>query len=455
LWPWTSWAVTAIALLAAAPTAALFFGLVHIWCRDGGWPKAVELPLVLAFLTALGWWWCGHQRQRQWIATFAQPLERNELPRLLPTLPEVQRRLACSRELEIWLLPVRRTNAFVIGNRQLVVTAGLAGEPPRLQAAILAHELAHLRLGHSLTCWTLERCLLGYERVAVRTTRAELDSRVIPGSLVTAMMYALTFTVLALPLLLLRLTGAALGRRMELEADRLAARCGYAEPLEDFFGGRVGVSEKQIDVGLYTVRARTHSHPSATQRQDALQSRRLPRAAAVVPWMLHAAASTGRKAMRVVRSSLAVLFTPPIDCVVIVVSWCFADLGVLQSMTGGAFAGMPSLLPLALIALRGRPRRPVKRDATLRVGLLLLLAGHAVVVTDPALLQDESMAGLLDVTWIVAAGAVALGVGVRAWLKAIARGAGLLLLPGRYARRLLRPPSGGPDEGAQESATEG
>ncbi|HKG03327.1 MAG TPA: M48 family metalloprotease [Conexibacter sp.] len=444
----------AIALLAAAPTAVLFFGLAHIWCRDNGWPNAVELPLALASLTALGWWWCGRQRQRQWIATFAQPMERDELPRLLPTLPEVQRRLACSRELEIWLLPIRRTNAFVIGNRQLVVTAGLAGEPPRRQAAILAHELAHLRLGHSLTCWALERCLLGYERVAVQTTRTELDSRVIPGSLVTAMTYALTFTVLAVPLLLLRLTGVALGRRMELEADRLAARCGYAEPLEDFFGGLVGMSEKEIDVGLYTVRARAHSHPSATKRHDALQSRRLPRAAAIVPTMCHAAASAGRKAIRVLRSNVALLLTPPIDCVVIVVSWCFADLGVLQSMMRGAFAGMPSLLPLALIALRGRPRRPIKRDVTLRVGLLLLLAGHAVVIADPSLLQEESVAGLLDVAWLVAAAAVALGVGVRAWLKALARGAGLLLLPGRYAQRLLRPPSAGPGGATQESATE-
>lgn len=444
LWPWTSFAVAAIALVAAAPAAALFFGVAHLWCHDQGWPLAVEFPMTLACLAVLYSWRCGVRAQREWIATFAEPLSRDELPRVLPALPEVQRQMACPRELEVWLMPVRGVNAEVIGSRQLVITAGLAGEPPRLQAAVLAHELAHLRLGHALTSWTLERCMSGYDELMRRWTRQELDSRIVPGSFSTALVYALTFTILAVPLLLLRLTGFALGRQMEWEADCLAARNGYGESLDTVLGRLARAPDERVQSGLFTLKAQVRTHPLLAGRREALRTGRMPRTGAVRT-SRHLAISLGRVLTRVARSVAGDVVNPPVDGGTLFMAWFLADVGAVQSTLSETPVGAGLLIPLALVALRGRPRRPMKRPRLLRRSLWLTLIAYAAIVAAPSMQHDGSTGDLVDAAWFAGTVGIALGVGVRAWLAAIMRGIGLMFLPGRYAQRLLRPP---PDEGA-------
>jgi Zn-dependent protease with chaperone function len=436
-WTLTSLAMMGIGGLSAAPVALVVFVAAMAWCADHRWPQLASVPIAAAACGSLAWWWHGPHRQRELLRTFAEPLPSVAWPRVAQVLGEVREKTGFKRPLEIWFLPRRTTHAFVVGSRHLVLTAGLIGEPPQLQAAVIAHELGHLQLGHSSATWLVERCFIGYDTLVEDVVGNEARSRWIPGSLAAAVIVLGELSFLALPLLALRLLGTALGRRMEWEADRFAYQFGYGEYLDVALSRLAKESNRPADVGMLIWHVPAQTHPPTSERQFALRTGGSRRRS----WrerLIRVALRVARTTKRVTGGFSRDVVSPPIDCGTIFVAGLLADLGALQSLLNKtAWLGTPLLIPLMLVTLRGRPRRPIKRARTLRLGLLLMLAAHGVVTAAPAALNSEATAESVDLMMSAGLLGVLLGVGTRAWLRVAGKTFAVFVLPGYYAMRIL------------------
>ena len=200
-----------------------------------------------------------------------------ESAHLQPLFDEVCRRANHSPEnYRLYLTGDDSPNAFALGAKTITVTSGLLRTATDNEIkGVLAHELGHIALGHTLwlriTCTTEQvgRCVLGFYYV-VSVVCAALSRLPLVGFfllplslLISAFMILFRFIVAA-PFQLGMFFGS---RRSEYAADRFAANIGYGRSLHSYLSRLVLPNEKES--GFF---ARLHdTHPVTVKRVQRLE----------------------------------------------------------------------------------------------------------------------------------------------------------------------------------------
>ncbi len=133
-------------------------------------------------------------------------------------------------------------NAFAVGSNMAVVTAGLLQAPPEMIAGVLAHEMGHIRLGHSrllaahyMASWMsfIATWIVSFfTRLSLALTQLEGTAGFV--ALIFGLVlwfFNLVFRALAWVGSLAFMAGS---RSQEFDADRFAAQAGYGPALIAF-----------------------------------------------------------------------------------------------------------------------------------------------------------------------------------------------------------------------------
>lgn len=186
------------------------------------------------YSTRLGEWWL-----RRSIGT-QMPTPNQE--DLLPDVQEVAQRMGYKRPVMVTVIDAPVLNAFALGKRTVGVTRlVLETLPSHMVEGLVAHEIAHLKRGHTKPlAWIYGAGWAGM--VAAKTVHRALSSfarflleilglfGIIP-SIVFAVPAVLFWFLHKLSQGVLMLMLRALSRVNEFEADALAARAGYGDAL--------------------------------------------------------------------------------------------------------------------------------------------------------------------------------------------------------------------------------
>ena len=202
---------------------------------------------------------------------------------LTGVLSAVRARTGYQRRIVVHVIRVRPVNALALGTRHVAVTEGWFGLPRDEQEAILAHELGHLRGGHSVMAggmslmstagnalgWIATWVGLGI-LVGGALTRGRRQAKG-AGLALLVLGFALAATCMTLTVWAM---WAVYSRQSEYEADAFASRHGYRRALASALA--------RISPPRFTGRSLTNtvwaSHPATWRRLRRLERpQRAPR----------------------------------------------------------------------------------------------------------------------------------------------------------------------------------
>lgn len=200
---------------------SLLLGVIVVLFGGWGWllggHRAASLSVVAGVMTAIGAYWMG---ERALLGTLgARPFALAENPLLRSTTDRIAATLGVAPP-RLYLIEDRYPRAFVVGRgpsgASLVVSRGLlASLPPEETAAVIAHELAHVRSRDVLT-----------QTVAVLLATTLVEASRLGGWLSRALLFLLAPIGAAC-------THVLLSPRRELAADAAAARVCDPQDLAD------------------------------------------------------------------------------------------------------------------------------------------------------------------------------------------------------------------------------